>query len=794
MTSHNDALDARAMTIAEDALAEAADRRINFIVERSGGDRVLRERAIELLRNAEREDAEALATGGGAALLRDQLQPARIGAFRIVREIGRGGMGVVYLGERDGADFEHLAAIKLVSRKDVEGALVERLRFERRMLARLKHPNIAHFYDGGETEDGHPYFAMEYVEGNTLSDFLKSASPPMVEKLRLFADICAAVSYAHRNLIIHRDLSAANILITEDRVAKVIDFGVSHAIGEEANSVSLGMTATKGFTAPERLRGEPATTLSDIYSLGVILEKLIGNEDAPRIADLTAIAAKAQADDPAERYQSVGEFISDINRYTDEMAVRARGDNWRYILFRFIQRRKLAVGAASFVFVAALLGAAAMTTLYFRAETAEAQATKRFEETRALAKTLMFGLYDDLAAIPGTSAARERVAATAQTYLDALSETPGAPFDLELETAIGYRRLADIVGVPSGVNLGRLDEVAPLLDKAMTQLSALKSRAPDDPSVLRAYAEAAYSYVIYEWFGADDSPATIEKAELAEAAYGRLETLGVLTDEDAAVLVDIMSIHASAYIWEDQSEDGLEVMRRALAKSAELFNGRDNGPAIVRARARLAVNYGDALARNADITDGGYDEALRYLDQGLEQLRALSPQQDEDMSLARLLASSLWKRANVLYEVSRNEEAVNDLGKAEAIYRRFYEQDTEDLGAYRNLSIVTMQKARSLHDLGRHEEAARVARESLDARIYLASLQPDNVSHALGVAESKISFAEILHAGGETAEACAVLREGLAEWNALQAEGQLSAYSESLAIEDDAPVMKACPG
>ncbi len=790
-------IEARAMTLAEDALARPAATRADFIRNETEGDATVRERALALLEAAEAGESDGaggrLVTGAGAALFQDVMKPETIGHYRIEREIGRGGMGVVYLGRRADADFEHPTAIKVVSRRDVKGAQVERLRMERRMLARLKHPNIAHFYDGGETPDGHPYFAMEYVDGAPLFAYLEDRAPDLEERLRIFADICAAVSYAHRNLVVHRDLTSANVLITGEGVAKVIDFGIAHSIGGDARAAVGGMTATKGFTAPERLRGEPATTVSDIYSLGVILELLLQGAAAPRKADLDAVAQKARADDPAERYQSVTELSADLERYAAQQAVKARGDDWRLSLVRYVQRRPLAVAAGCLAFLTLTLGGGAMTALYFRAEAAETRATTRFDEVRSLAKVLMFDLYDDLADIPGTAAARERVAGTAQNYLDVLSRTPDAPFDLELETAVGYRRLADIVGVPSGINLGRMDEAGVLLEDAFARLSDLRDRRPENPDVLRAYAQAAYSYVIYEWFGRDDSDATIEKAAAAEEAYKELERLGALSHEDAAVLLDVMTIRASAHIWEDRGEEGLSILRETIALSENLAASQPDNLDIAQARAKLAVDYGDALSREADMTGGDHEAALASLDDGVSQLRDLLSSNPGDPALTRTLASSLWKRANVLYD-GHDEEALRDLSEAEGIYRDFYAQDPEDLGTFRNISIVTMQKARSLSSLGRHEDAIRSAREGLAGRINLAGEQPDNTALARGVAESQITLAEILQAGGVGDEACKELREGLEKWRALDESGELSAYTQSNAISDEAPVVKACQG
>ncbi len=792
-TSPDDAFEAKALAIAEDALDHPLAERADFIIAASAGDRALRDRAMDLARYAAEDEDALLMTGGGAAVIADEDRPETIGAYRIEREIGRGGMGVVYLGERMNADFEHRAAIKLVGGRSGDAAALERLRSERRLLARLKHPHIAHFYDGGETERGDPYLAMEYVEGRTLTDVLRESSASLTERLRLFQQVCAAVAYAHSNLVIHRDLSTSNILVTHEGEAKVIDFGVSYAIGEADDDAKSSKAATRGFLAPERARGEPATTLSDVYSLGVLLERMIDRADAPRKGDLAAIARKAQSDAPTERYQGASELSAEIDRYRAGGSIDALSDDWRHRALRFGQRRKFAVAAAAAAFLGVLAAAVTVSILYVKVDAAEARAVKRFEDVRTLAKTLMFELHDDIAGVPGSIKARERLAATAQSYLDALAVGDDAPFDVRLETAIGFRRLAEIVGVPSGINLGRRDDAGDLLARSLDGLDALRAERPRDPDVLRAYARTAYEYVIYEWIASDDSLATIAKAEIGRAAYDALSAVEPLSIEDEIVYLDMMSLQASAYVWEDRSAEGLPILRAAIARCDGVQREYPGSDDIAAACARLSVDYGDGLARESDFAGGEYEEAVSAIDAGLAIQRRLAAAAPDDLDRERTVAVSLWKRSSVLYGIDRNLEAIKDLEESEAVFRKFYALDPDDYGSLRSISILTLQRARSLSGLERHDEAVAVSAESLAIRRQLADGQPDDQAFADEVAETQVTFAEILLAAGEDQRACSELAEGLSRWNASREAGTLSTYEEDLIPDEGDPLLAACP-
>lgn len=203
----------------------------------------------------------------------------RIGNYRIVRELGRGGMGAVFLGERADEQYQKHVAIKLIKRGMDTESVLRHFRRERQILAGFDHPNIARLLDGGTTDDGLPYFVMEYVEGLPIDRYCAGHRLSIDERLRLFCDVCAAVSYAHRHLVVHRDIKRSNILVTAEGTPKLLDFGIAKIMAEGEGDFAATMTGlrlmTPEYASPEQVRGEPVTTATDVYSLGLVLYELL---------------------------------------------------------------------------------------------------------------------------------------------------------------------------------------------------------------------------------------------------------------------------------------------------------------------------------------------------------------------------------------------------------------------------------------------------------------------------------------------------------------------------------------
>ncbi len=387
------------------------------------GDDDLRARLLRLLA-AEARGGGFLerAIHGGAIAVSRELDEAnlgrRIGPYRLTRILGRGGTSVVYMAERDDAQYRATVAVKLLHPGLGSAAMLERLREERQILAQLSHPNLARLLDGGTTGDGEPYFVMEYVDGVALLEFAESRSLSLDARLGLFLSVCGAVSHAHQNLVIHCDLKPGNVLVTAEGVPKLLDFGIARLLGpRSAGGDPPGSPAgpaamlTPAYASPEQIRGRPLTTAADIYSLGVLLYELlttrrpygldaaVGAREAgdrilltdpspPSLAgglplrlaarlrgDLDAIVLRAMHKDPAQRYTSAADLASDVERHRRGYPVAARPARLGHRAGRFLRRHRVgaALTAAALLLVAASLVAVAAQARRARQEGDRAQ-------------------------------------------------------------------------------------------------------------------------------------------------------------------------------------------------------------------------------------------------------------------------------------------------------------------------------------------------------------------------------------------------------------------------------------
>jgi len=446
----------------------------------------------------------------------------RIGPYRVLRTLGAGGMGEVYLAERADAQFEQQVAIKMVHGGELGGGMHSRLKLERQILAQLDHPNIAHLLDGGSLPDGRAYIVMEHVDGITIDVFCNSNRLDIAARLKLFQTVCAAVHYAHQNLIVHRDLKPSNILVTAAGVPKLLDFGIAKLLDErQAGQHTLAMThadirlMTPDHASPEQVRGQPITTSSDVYVLGVLLYKLLAgtgpfviasvrlteieraicerdprppsqavptndSEESRSIAearsttpkrlrrslagDLDNIVLMAMRKEPERRYSSAQHLAGDIQRYLDGRPVIARRDTWSYRSSKFVRRHWLPVTAG--VGAAALVLAFAITTyrqsLRIEAERDRvAQQRERAEHERARAEEVssflvnLFKLSDPEENRGNQVTARELLDSGAKRLQAGLQDQP------ETKAA-----LLSTVGAVYD-SLGQYQDAVPILDESL---------------------------------------------------------------------------------------------------------------------------------------------------------------------------------------------------------------------------------------------------------------------------------------------------------------------------------------
>ena len=385
--------------VLDGALERTGAERMAFLAATCQGDEELRNEVDSLL--ASEAKAEDFIETPIFRIWKEDEKPLaegqRIGAYRIVREAGRGGMGAVYLAERADEEFRRQAAIKLVRRGMDTDEIVRRFRAERQILANLDHPNVARLLDAGTTEDGRPYFVMEWVEGRPIDEYCDAHQLPTRERLELFRKVCSAVHFAHQNLVVHRDLKPGNILVTAEGEPKLLDFGIAKLLASEQEPFTaltrVGLRPmTPEFASPEQVRGEAITTASDVYALGVLLYVLltghspykpaagdpqglaraicetspprpssvigrmkeVDRPDGPAlrrrlVGDLDNIVLMAMKKEPQRRYASVDQLSNDIGRHLQGLPVAARKDTVGYRAAKFVGRHKLGVGLAAAV-------------------------------------------------------------------------------------------------------------------------------------------------------------------------------------------------------------------------------------------------------------------------------------------------------------------------------------------------------------------------------------------------------------------------------------------------------------
>ena len=757
MTSDGDDLERRALDLVEAALDKPPDERRGFLMAWTEDSPDLQARVLAIL-DADGGRAPLLPTGGARDHAPDAPVPDSIGGYRIERQIGRGGMGAVYLGRRITADFDHVAAIKVVQAGAASPGLIERLRVERRTLARLKHPNIAQMYDGGEMTDGAPFFVMEYVAGAPLDRFVSANTVSLDGRLGLFLDVCDAVSFAHRNLVVHRDLSPANMLVSDAGHVKLIDFGIAHSLREDgpATETAVSRSAmTKGYAAPERLDGAPASTITDVYSLGVVLEEMIGGLDAPRRADLTAIAAKARAASPDARYRSVDALVRDIVAYRRGQTVTAMEGGWTYVLARFVGRRKLAVAAGATALAATIATSIVMSVLYIRADVAERRAVQRFDQVRELAGFILFDFHDEVAKLEGSTPAREMLTKTALDYLDGLSATPGASDALKLELALGYKRLSDVTGNAGFANLGRRQEADTLLNKAAAQVADLKRTTAHDPAVLSAFVEIIFAQAIQEGFANNGF-------ERGYALLGEGRTaVELLTARGTASLKDRLNeahiaIMQGYYLQRlEQSDKPVARIAEGLGKYEALAAEYPDDANVRLGLARANVTLAEAMAWHIYYTEGDYETTLPFFDKGVAETRKLLLDPEPTMEMKMHLIVSLLKRANTTcYTPNREREGLADLAEAAAFTEGLAASDPTNDRLFEHLTHIVIQQSHCYQNLGLLAEAARAGKIAVDRRHAQLQANPGNPGLLANLANSLSILASLHMEAGDWANAC----------------------------------------
>ncbi|MBZ5618815.1 MAG: serine/threonine-protein kinase [Acidobacteriia bacterium] len=523
---------------------------------------------VESLLAAHRRSSSFLEGGPETRDAGRSLASRHIGPYRLLEEIGRGGMGTVYRAERNDGRFQKQVAVKVMAAAVDSSEMLRRFSGEQRILATLEHPNITRMLDAGVSQDGLPYIVMEQVDGVPINQHWRARALPLNERLRLFRQVCSAAQYAHQRLVVHRDLKPANILVTEEGVPKLLDFGIAKPLGVWPDASSGGTRTTLNpmtpdYASPEQMRGGSITTATDIYSLGVILYELLTGERPYRVtgktmeeairivseteppkpnaaaripADLHAIVAKAMRKEPQERYASSEELSTDVGRYLSGLPVWAHRGSFRYLTRKFVARHKFSVVAAMLMVLLAAGGSAAITRQARIAERERARAQARFDDVHQLANFVLFDLYNDIISLPGAIPVRKRLVTGALQYLDSLSRESAGDVTLQMELAAGYTRIGDVQGGLGKPNLGDTGGALASYGKAERILRLVLARDESRLDARRNLARVYLNVSEVHQFSRNDAE-VLANARQAEAlvqgvapAPGDEETLSLLAD------------------------------------------------------------------------------------------------------------------------------------------------------------------------------------------------------------------------------------------------------------------------
>jgi serine/threonine-protein kinase len=756
------------------ALDRPPNERDTFVAETCGVDHELRDRVRALLAAHDRPShfMRSPAVELAAPLLEGPsgtatAAPEHAGPFRIVRELGHGGMGVVYLAEREGAEFRQRVALKLVRHLGAREAVRQRFVEERRILALLEHPHIAHLVDGGLTNEGLPYFAMELVEGEPIDAYCDAHQLTIERRLDLLMEVCGAVQYAHEHFVIHRDLKPSNILVRTDGQIKLLDFGIAKLLDPLANTngddpTQTGVVAlSPQYAAPEQVRGQPVSAATDTYALGVLayelltgrrpydvrgctpaeLERIVCELEPPRLSstlggpgsagddlararargttpdrlrrrlkgDLDVIVAKALHKDPTRRYASAAALRDDLARWRSGHPVHARPDNAAYRLRKFVRRNP--AGTALLVLLAAY--AATVTIQGQRVRRALAEATLGAQRAEQVTD-FMLGLFEE-------SEAGERMTDTVSAgALLARGEARAA--ELSSQPAMQAQML-DVLG-RLNMQVGKNDRAKTLLEQALGIRRQL-------------YGESHPDYVTTLSNLADAVDPTDEPVQVVALHRQVLDARRRLSGEDDPKTIDAMWALAQAVHRSGDNKGAAPIFEQWLAAIARLPKRETPERA-----AQLSVAAGFLQQR------GELDRAEPLLREALAIRRAVYGERHH------LVAQSI-QDLGYFYEGNHRHELAEPLLRQSIEMLRPIYPDGSPL-----LAEAVSTWAIVLEHMGRFADALPATREvlSLDRRFFGDS--------SLNVATAELNVSTALSGTGGYAEAESVARDAIAKMRA----------------------------
>jgi serine/threonine protein kinase len=751
--------------VLQNALEIDPQVRSNFLDSACAGETFVRTEVEELLRSHDEDrvfleqpamiDASDLAHAAASASWTGK----RLGPYQILEQIGEGGMGAVYRAVRADGMYDKQVAIKLIRGGFRSDFFISRFKNERQILAALEHPNIARLLDGGINDEGVPYLVLEFIAGTPIDEYCDRHDLSIPDRLKLFRTVCSAVQYAHQNLVVHRDLKPGNILVNEDGVPKLLDFGVAKIICPHHEETGADRTLTvmrlmtPDFASPEQVRGDPITTSSDIYSLGVILYVLLTGRRPYRMSgtapheiikavcdtdpekpstavtriekseqaapadpdpatqtlssptpvsqreklrraltgDLDNIVLKALRKEPERRYATVEQFSEDVRRHLENLPVIARKDTPAYRASKFILRHKTGVATTAVISLLLFVALAAAVS--------EARiAARRFNEVRSLANSLIFDVHDSIKDLPGSTPARKVIVDRALQYLNSLAQESSGDITLQRELSNAYERVGTVQGGFLQNSLGDTRGSLISYQKALAIRKQIATKSSDWHD--RVSLAEAYRLVATQQWALGERPTARQNIDMAVAISAALNSLHVN---------EFQVLHELGFDYE--------------------VSGDISYPGNPNSRVKSSEDYRQALAVD--------EAALRIKPDDLHTLDGYAI----DLSAIGTYLGRTDPRSALPYYQKELE-----------IEKELHRRSTETRYT-RGMAIAYGQIASVYDNLGDYPRALENYSEDLRVYQQLANVDPNNVTLQMGLAISYTNAAEAASKSGDTSHA-----------------------------------------
>jgi len=740
----------------------------------------------------------------------EKLIGKRIASYQITSPLGQGGMGLVYRAIRSDDAYKKEVAIKLVRPGLDTDTVYRRFRSERQILAALEHENIARLLDGGTTEDGGPYFVMELVTGQPIDEYCDHRKLSVVDRVRLFQSVCSAVQYAHQHLVVHRDIKPKNILVTAEGIPKLLDFGIATILSPETvpgsdPTLTVASMMTPEYASPEQLRSEPITTATDVYSLGLVLYKLLSGRtpyrpagdsaydlahaicqeepDKPSTAihrperitanarsasdtaavisasrsttpdklqrtlsgDLDQVLLKALRKEPRERYPSVQSFAQDLRSYLARMPVSARRGTFIYRANKFIKRNKLPLAAAALVLVMTLAGIAAIVREVRIARSEKALAEKRFNDVRALANSLLFDVHDAIQDLPGTTPARKLLVERALKYLDGLSLENTNDASLKAESAAAYEKIGDVQGNPDFANLG---DTAGALKSYRHALEIRQSinASGSDANKNQLGMVADHEKLGYSLFHVNDVNRGLEHLREAVRINRDLAQSASTSAPRSALTDSVQDSSAGAYFQLARGLAGAGYYAEArdnYLQSARIREAQHNDSPAIQARieTRLAGTYGHLSGTLSRL--GDLNQAITMQTKSRDIMQGLSQAAPQNASYREYLSEGNYWVGYYQMQAGRFPEARQNYENALSGFDTLSTADPSDTRTRANVAMCNRGLGIVFAVQGKDSQGLSTLNKSLVVYKQLAAADPSSMDKLGDVADTQSAIADI---------------------------------------------------